>query len=162
MADHIINRGIVQLNIVFSKYEFQDESLRKITLRSNNKDLMIIFTTKNEKWLEKELILSELNAYSIYQNISEDDSENLGDKSILLKGESYLPLELLGLKFKLYPTGFFQTNYKVTEMLYQRILDEIKPIKYFDAYAGAATIGQIISKKSSIRLLCGQQSRFSK
>ena len=148
LADHIINRGIVQLNILFSKYEFQDESLRKITLRSNNKDLMIIFTTNDEKWLEKELILSELNAYSIYQNISEDDSENLGDKSILLKGESYLPLELLGLKFKLYPTGFFQTNYKVTEMLYQRVLDEIKPIKYFDAYAGAATIGQIISKKA--------------
>jgi len=148
LADEVINKGIEQLNKLFDKYALIDESLKKITLRSNKKDLMIIFTTTTEKWYEKELILSEIKAYSMYQNISEIESENLGGVSILLKGEAYLPLELLGLKFRLYPTGFFQTNYSVTELLYKRVLEEIKPITYLDAYAGAAIIGQIISKKA--------------
>lgn len=148
LADDVINKGIKQLNMLFNKYAFIDESLKKVTLRSNNKDLMIVFTTTTEKWHEKELILSEIKAYSIYQNISEVETENLGGVSILLKGEPYLPLELLGLKFRLYPTGFFQTNYAVTELLYKRVLEEIKPMTYLDAYAGAATIGQIIAKKA--------------
>lgn len=148
LADEVINNGIKQLNNLFDKYSLTDESLKKITLRSNNKDLMIVFTTSTEKWNEKELILSEIKAYSIYQNYAEVEEENLGGISTLLKGKPSLPLELLGLKFRLYPTGFFQTNYGVTELLYKRVLQEIKPITYLDAYAGAATIGQIISKKA--------------
>ncbi|MCK9493375.1 MAG: 23S rRNA (uracil(1939)-C(5))-methyltransferase RlmD [Acholeplasmataceae bacterium] len=148
LADEVINKGIQQLNSLFDKYVFMDESLKRITLRSNHKDLMIIFTTTTEKWNEKELILNEITAYSIYQNILDDQTENLGRVSILLKGNPTLPLELLGLQFRLYPTGFFQTNYAVTELLYKRVLEEIKPITYLDAYAGAAIIGQIISKKA--------------
>ena len=49
LADEVINNGIKQLNNLFDKYPLTDESLKKITLRSNNKDLMIVFTTSTEK-----------------------------------------------------------------------------------------------------------------
>ncbi len=74
------------------------------------------------------------------------------DKIELLWGSEYFYDELLGLKFKIYPFSFFQTNTLGAEVLYETALDFIDDLNnktIFDLYSGTGTIGQIIAKKAS-------------
>ena len=74
------------------------------------------------------------------------------DKIELLWGSDYFYDELLGLKFKIYPFSFFQTNTLGAEVLYETALDFIDDLNnktIFDLYSGTGTIGQIIAKKAS-------------
>lgn len=73
------------------------------------------------------------------------------DKTEILFGRNYFYEELLGLKFKIYPFSFFQTNSLGAEVLYNTALDFIQNPKgktVFDLYCGTGTIGQIVAKKA--------------
>lgn len=73
------------------------------------------------------------------------------DKIELLWGSDYFYDQLLGLKFKIYPFSFFQTNTLGAEVLYETALDFIDDLNnktIFDLYSGTGTIGQIIAKKA--------------
>lgn len=70
------------------------------------------------------------------------------DSMETLYGEDYIIEELLGLKFKISPFSFFQTNSKGAEKLYSIVKDflgnaENKTV--FDLYCGTGTIGQIVA-----------------
>lgn len=68
------------------------------------------------------------------------------DKVEILYGRDYIIEELLGLKFKITPFSFFQTNSKGAERLYSIVGDfigELKDKTVFDLYCGTGTIGQI-------------------
>ncbi len=68
-----------------------------------------------------------------------------------LYGEEFFYDEILGLKFKISPFSFFQTNTQSAEELYKIVLDFIGNVdnkKVFDLYSGTGTIGQILSKKA--------------
>lgn len=68
------------------------------------------------------------------------------EKVNLLYGKDYITEELLGLKFKISPFSFFQTNTKGAESLYSIVRDYIGESKdkvVFDLYCGTGTIGQI-------------------
>jgi len=70
----------------------------------------------------------------------------------ILWGQDYFYDELLGLKFKIYPFSFFQTNTLGAEVLYQTALDFIEDADnktVFDLYCGTGTIGQIIAQKAN-------------
>ncbi len=63
-----------------------------------------------------------------------------------LYGENYFYEELLGLKFKITPFSFFQTNSLGAEVLYETARDYIGDTKnkvVFDLYSGTGTIAQI-------------------
>ena len=63
-----------------------------------------------------------------------------------LYGENYFYEELLGLKFKITPFSFFQTNSLGAEVLYETARDYIGDTKnkvVFDLYSGKGTIAQI-------------------
>ena len=77
------------------------------------------------------------------------------DETRLLYGQDYFYEELLGLKFKITPFSFFQTNSLGAEVLYDTARSYIgelttqgsEPDKViFDLYSGTGTIGQILSK----------------
>lgn len=73
------------------------------------------------------------------------------DKIEVLYGRDYIIEEILGLKFKISPFSFFQTNSKGAESLYSIVKDflgyaEDKVV--FDLYCGTGTIGQITSSKA--------------
>lgn len=73
------------------------------------------------------------------------------DKMEILYGQDYFYDELLGLRFKISPFSFFQTNTLAAEILYQTALDfiEDKDNKtIFDLYCGTGTIGQIVAQKA--------------
>lgn len=79
------------------------------------------------------------------------------DETKLLYGQDYFYEDILGLKFKITPFSFFQTNSLGAEVLYDTARSYIgdlsnsegKPDKtVFDLYSGTGTIGQILSKVS--------------
>lgn len=82
------------------------------------------------------------------------------DKTEVLFGKDFFTEEILGLKFKISPFSFFQTNTKGAEVLYQRARDyilggiqdketnighDLHDKVVFDLYSGTGTIAQIIA-----------------
>ncbi|MDR0880114.1 MAG: 23S rRNA (uracil(1939)-C(5))-methyltransferase RlmD [Clostridioides sp.] len=70
------------------------------------------------------------------------------DEIKVLYGRDYLNEEILGLKFKISPFSFFQTNTKGAEKLYsiaKEFVGEQKDKVVFDLYSGTGSIGQIMA-----------------
>lgn len=70
------------------------------------------------------------------------------DKTEILYGQDYFYEELLGLKFKITPFSFFQTNSLGAEVLYEKArsyVGETKDKVIFDLYSGTGTIAQILA-----------------
>ena len=75
------------------------------------------------------------------------------DDTSILYGRDYITEELLGLKFKISPFSFFQTNSKGAEVLYMKAreyalsggVDEVNKPVIFDLYSGTGTIAQIMA-----------------
>lgn len=70
------------------------------------------------------------------------------DKTTLLSGRDYIEEELLGLKFKISPFSFFQTNSLGAEVLYSKAREYVGTTKdkvIFDLYSGTGTIAQMLA-----------------
>ncbi|TCT14609.1 23S rRNA (uracil-5-)-methyltransferase RumA [Natranaerovirga pectinivora] len=70
------------------------------------------------------------------------------DETRILYGQDYFYEELLGLKFKISPFSFFQTNSLGAEVLYSVVRDyvgETKDKVIFDLYSGTGTIAQMLA-----------------
>jgi len=74
------------------------------------------------------------------------------DRTEILYGQDYFYEELLGLKFKISPFSFFQTNSLGAEVLYETARSYIGDTKdkvIFDLYSGTGTIAQILAPVAS-------------
>ena len=70
------------------------------------------------------------------------------DETRILYGRDYFYETILGLKFKITPFSFFQTNSLGAEVLYQtarEYLGDTKDKTVFDLYSGTGTIAQILA-----------------
>ena len=72
------------------------------------------------------------------------------DRTDILYGQDYFYEELLGLRFRITPFSFFQTNSLGAEVLYQTVRDyvtvgEEKNQTVFDLYSGTGTIAQLLA-----------------
>jgi len=70
------------------------------------------------------------------------------DETVLLYGQDFFYEELLGLKFKIGPFSFFQTNSLGAEVLYETVrnyIGETKDKVIFDLYSGTGTIAQMLA-----------------
>ncbi len=79
-----------------------------------------------------------------------------GENIDILYGRDYFYDEVLGLKFRITPFSFFQTNTLGAEKLYLKareyalsLIDEGEKGVIFDLYSGTGTIGQIMSGAAS-------------
>lgn len=73
------------------------------------------------------------------------------DKVNVLFGQDYITENLLGLKFKISPFSFFQTNSKGAERLYStamEFLGDASDKTVFDLYCGTGTIGQLAASSA--------------
>ncbi len=70
------------------------------------------------------------------------------DRTDILYGQDYFYEELLGLRFKITPFSFFQTNSPGAEVLYSAVREYVgmasAPV-IFDLYSGTGTIAQLIA-----------------
>ena len=73
------------------------------------------------------------------------------EKVTLLYGTDEINEEILGLKFRISPFSFFQTNTQGAEVLYKNALDLIEDMDnktVFDLYCGTGTITQIMATRA--------------
>lgn len=73
------------------------------------------------------------------------------DKINVLFGKDYIIENLLGLKFKISPFSFFQTNSKGAERLYSTVMEFLGDASnktVFDLYCGTGTIGQLAASSA--------------
>ncbi len=70
------------------------------------------------------------------------------DRTDILYGEDYFYEEIIGLKFRISPFSFFQTNSLGAEVLYEtarEYVGETKDKVIFDLYSGTGTIAQMLA-----------------
>ena len=70
------------------------------------------------------------------------------DATYLLYGQDYIYEEILGLKFRITPFSFFQTNSLGAEVLYEKAREYVGNIDnqvVFDLYSGTGTIAQMLA-----------------
>ncbi|MCI8403143.1 MAG: 23S rRNA (uracil(1939)-C(5))-methyltransferase RlmD [Lachnospiraceae bacterium] len=70
------------------------------------------------------------------------------DRTEVLYGQEYFYEELLGLRFRITPFSFFQTNSLGAEVLYEKVREYVGGTEgkvIFDLYSGTGTIAQILA-----------------
>lgn len=101
-------------------------------------------------WVEK---LNALSLNGTIAGILHTTNDSVADVvkdegTEILFGKDYFYEELLGLRFKITPFSFFQTNSLGAEILYETVRDYIGETKnrvIFDLYSGTGTIAQILA-----------------
>ena len=107
-----------------------------------------------EGWRRKLLALDLAGTYAGILHIKNDSQADVvqSDETVILHGQDYFFEELLGLKFRISPFSFFQTNSLGAEVLYETARDYVGETKnkvVFDLYSGTGTIAQIIAPVAS-------------
>ncbi|NLI90367.1 MAG: 23S rRNA (uracil(1939)-C(5))-methyltransferase RlmD [Epulopiscium sp.] len=107
-------------------------------------------------WNELARGLQELDLSGHVSGFIHTKSDTLSDavkpeEEELIYGKDFITEEVLGLKFKISPYSFFQTNSKGAEVLYNTVLEmagDINEKTVFDLYSGTGTIAQIMASKA--------------
>ncbi len=141
-------------------YDFRERTgfLRTLMIRSNSKnELMVLIQFFREEKEPREKLLSFIQkefpeVKTLLYAINPKGNDSIYDLDIqTFSGEGFLMEEMEGLKFKIGPKSFFQTNYKQAVNLYKIARDfaELKGNEVvYDLYTGTGTIAQFISKKA--------------
>ena len=139
--------------------------LRHLVVRKalSTGEILINLVTTSQEEVDKIALLKKLMSLSNgdgsfclegkIEGILHTTNDGLGDvvkadKLDLLYGKDYITEEILGLKFKISPFSFFQTNTIGAEKLYSIVRDfagDIDDMVVFDLYSGTGTISQIMA-----------------
>lgn len=135
--------------------------LRNLVVRKgiNTNELMVNVVTSSQIDFDmaeyREMLLNlelEAELVSILHTINDGLADAVQcDELRVLHGRDYITEEVLGLKFKISPFSFFQTNTKGAEVLYSIARDFIGDHSdkvIFDLYSGTGTIGQVMAGKA--------------
>lgn len=101
-------------------------------------------------WTQKLLALPLKGRFAGILHTKNDSLADVvqNDGTDILYGQDFFYEELLGLKFRISPFSFFQTNSLGAEVLYSKARDYIGDTKdqiVFDLYSGTGTIAQILA-----------------
>ncbi|MGX4598359.1 23S rRNA (uracil(1939)-C(5))-methyltransferase RlmD [Faecalimicrobium sp. JNUCC 81] len=132
--------------------------LRNLVVRKgvNTNEMMVNIVTSSQidfDMTEYKNILLELPLESELVSILHTVNDGLADavqcdELRVLHGRDYIQEEVLGLKFKISPFSFFQTNTKGAEDLYtmaREFIGDHADKVVFDLYSGTGTIGQVMA-----------------
>ena len=132
--------------------------LRNLVVRKgiNTNELMVNIVTSSQEDFDmndyKDMLLKlDLKAelVSILHTINDGLADAVNcDELRVLHGRDYIQEEILGLKFKISPFSFFQTNTKGAEDLYsiaREFVGNHENKVVFDLYSGTGTIGQVMA-----------------
>ena len=132
--------------------------LRHLLVRRGQKTgelLVCLVTTTQGPAFEEEWCrcMQELPLEGTFAGILHMQNDGLSDMvrsdhTSVLYGKDYFYEELLGLRFKITPFSFFQTNSQGAEVLYEtarEYLGDIEGNVVFDLYSGTGTIAQVLA-----------------
>ncbi|MGN0335608.1 MAG: 23S rRNA (uracil(1939)-C(5))-methyltransferase RlmD [Lachnospiraceae bacterium] len=132
--------------------------LRHLLVRRGEKtgELLIDLVTSSQMDVDLDPWVKLLNGLSLKGRIAgilhtwNDSLADVvqNDRTDVLYGQDFFYEELLGLKFKISPFSFFQTNSLGAEVLYSKAREYVGDTKdrvIFDLYSGTGTIAQILA-----------------
>ncbi|SHK51712.1 23S rRNA (uracil(1939)-C(5))-methyltransferase RlmD [Hespellia stercorisuis] len=139
-----------------------DGCLRHMLVRKGHKTgeiLVDLITTRTQETYAKEwkdaLLALELDGKiaGILHTYNDNVADTIKDEGTeILYGQDYFYEELLGLKFRISPFSFFQTNSLGAEVLYETAREYVGDTKnkvIFDLYSGTGTIAQMVAPVAS-------------
>lgn len=151
-----IRNYAIENKLDFFDLKSQDGFLRTLMLRQNSKGewmILIQFFKENEEQRIKLLnfILEQFpQITTLLYAINPKGNNSVYDLDIKTYfGEGFIFEEMDGLKFKIGPKSFFQTNYKQALNLYRKTLEfaDINENQVvYDLYTGTGTIAQYIAR----------------
>ena len=135
--------------------------LRNLVVRKgvNTNQLMVNIVTTTQIDFDmteyKDMILNlgtKAEVVSILHTINDGLADAVNcDELRVLHGRDYIEEVVLGLRFKISPFSFFQTNTLGAEKLYsmaREFVGDYKDKVLYDLYSGTGTIGQVLSQKA--------------
>lgn len=148
----------IENNLEFFNPREQSGLLRTIMLRiSSTGEIMVVIQFFKEDKEKREALLNALSEKfpqitSLQYVINGKGNDTLYDQNIILfKGRDHIFEEMEGLKFKIGPKSFYQTNstqayelYKITRDFANLSGDEV----VYDFYTGTGTIAQFVAKNA--------------
>ncbi|MCC2589740.1 23S rRNA (uracil(1939)-C(5))-methyltransferase RlmD [Chryseobacterium sp. MFBS3-17] len=132
--------------------------LRTLMMRQNSKgEWMVLFQLYREETEQREKLFDFLLATfpqikTLVYCINSKANDSIYDQEIIIyHGDGFLMEEMDGLRFKIGPKSFFQTNYKQALELYRKTL-EFADLKgdevVYDLYTGTGTIAQYVARNA--------------
>jgi len=143
----------------FQNLKFHKGSLRNLMIRttSTGETMVVVSFGRDEKELRLELLEFIKTSFpeitSLMYVINEKLNDSMADLDVLLhSGQDYITEEMEGLKFKIGPKSFYQTNsdqaynlYKITREYAGLTGNEV----VYDLYTGTGTIANFVAKKAA-------------
>ena len=133
LAKDLIRENLGQIeNITKEISKKYPDSLEEITIRANEKEILLNIKIKDEKII------------SYIKNQYKDSTYNINlinkKETINISGKNYLYYNLLGKKFKITMNDFYQVNDYMTEKLYKTAKEFLgENQKVLDLFCGSAT-----------------------
>lgn len=133
--------------------------LRTLIIRtSSTSEIMVVLAFFAENREKREALLDALHRQfpqisSLMYVINEKANDTLTDQEIICyKGKDHIFEEMEGLKFKIGPKSFYQTNSEQAYNLYSRtreLADLTGQETVYDLYTGTGTIANFVAKKAA-------------
>jgi len=155
---HCVRDYAKEKNLPFHHKMRHEGYLRHLVVRRSIKtgDLLINLVTTTQEDHDFMPLVEELKALKldgkivgILHTLNDSLSDVVkADDMKVLYGEAYLYEYLFGMKFKISPFSFFQTNTLGAEVLYEKAREyvgETKDKLIYDLYSGTGTIAQILA-----------------
>lgn len=153
----VITKWIKENNISIYNEKTHTGLVRHIYLRQAAKtsELMAVLVINGDTVPNPDVLVNRLknllgeNLKSVQLNINKKDTNViLGDKCVLLFGDTYITDILCGVKVRISPLSFYQVNRDMAEVLYEKAAEyaETKGKTVLDLYCGAGTIGLSMAK----------------
>ena len=148
----------VENGLEFFDVKNQEGFLRTLMMRQNsNGEWMVLFQLFREEKENREKLFDFLlekfpQIKTLVYCINSKPNDSIYDQDVQTYfGDGFLMEEMDGLKFKIGPKSFFQTNYKQALELYRKTL-EFADLKgdevVYDLYTGTGTIAQYVAKNA--------------
>lgn len=136
----------------------QSGFLRTLMLRQNSiGEWMVLFQLYREEKENREKLFNFLlenfvEIKTLVYAINPKQNDSIYDLDIeIYHGDGFLMEEMDGLRFKIGPKSFFQTNYEQALNLYRKTLEFAEITEndvVYDLYTGTGTIAQYVAKKA--------------
>ena len=155
-----VRNYFIDSEYTFVNKKSHEGNLRHLVVRrSELGEILINLVMTTQRELEKERFVEFLLGLKLVGEVKSiflTHNDSLADAVIperveLLYGNDHIVEDIHGLKFKITPFSFFQTNTKSAERLYDigiSMLDNINDKVVFDLYSGTGTISQIVAQSA--------------
>jgi 23S rRNA (uracil1939-C5)-methyltransferase len=137
--------------------EHQTGYLRHLVVREgrNTGEVLVLLVTAPGERFERDELVDTLRRFpevrSIHWAVNDTPAEVTNLPSTLLWGEEAIEEELLGLRFRIRPNAFLQTNTRMAERLYE-LAREAAALTgsetVYDLYCGTGTIGLSLASQA--------------